>query len=129
METGNEKPVFIFLGLKITVTGFYCIYYHGFKKDILIIKITIILIFKPWCILLVFYLYFNLPTPKSCYTACERQQNSLMKKQKQEERCRKTLIAGNNDSRVWKHFLHCKDLELAKCKTCSKEIKEHLPVE
>ena len=33
------------------------------------------------------------------------------------------FVAGKNNSGVWKHFLHFKDLELAKCKTCSKEIK------
>ena len=34
-----------------------------------------------------------------------------------------TFVAGNNNSEVWKHFLQSKDLQLAKCKTCSKEIK------
>ena len=29
----------------------------------------------------------------------------------------------NKDSPVWKHFLHCKELELAKCKKCDKEMK------
>ena len=34
-----------------------------------------------------------------------------------------TFNAGNNNSVVWKQFLYFKDLELAKCKACSKEIK------
>ena len=29
----------------------------------------------------------------------------------------------NKDSSVWKHFLHCKELELTKCKKCDKEKK------
>ena len=29
----------------------------------------------------------------------------------------------NKDSPVWKHFLHCKELELAKCKKCDQEMK------
>ena len=29
----------------------------------------------------------------------------------------------NKDSPIWKHFLHCKELELAKCKKCDKEMK------
>ena len=29
----------------------------------------------------------------------------------------------SKDFPVWKHFLHCKELELAKCKKCDKEMK------
>ena len=52
------------------------------------------------------------------YTACDRQQNSFIKKKKHIKKM--TFVSGNNNARVWKHFLYCKDLELAKFKNCSK---------